>query len=1093
MKRTIMLCAVLALLVLGLGNVTAGAANSGKCGDNLTWKLDDSGVLTISGKGAMYHYNHDDRKSPWISNTAISSVRIKEGVTSIGDESFYDCTGLKSVTVPKSVTSIGDESFHGCTGLKSVTIPEGVTSIGPYAFSDCTGLKSMTIPDSVTSIGKCAFYGCSGLTSVTLPQGIKSIAAVFPWCTGLTSVRIPESVTEINDTFYGCTGLTSVKIPESVTDMENAFYGCTGLTSVSIPSGVTRIGWSAFCWCTGLKSVTIPESVSAIGGAAFQGCSNLTSVTIPENVTSIGENAFFNCKDLTDVYYGGTDAQWKSISIAGYNDPLLSAAIHYNSTGPEETAAGVIQEGDVWAMRWKCTYTVDGKGGKSHPKLEIYMDGVDKGAGSKFSVSMTDPDQSPWLTATGFSAGDFVKITVRGTKENPIDIIDHLFYGYTGVKEAVLSNVSTILTGAFENCSSLRKVGTLDDSLRSIGSSVFKDCTSLQTIEGVPENLKYIGEGAFQNSGITAFDPGNTISEIKGKAFEGSGSLSSIRIPIAVDTIGENAFNGCQNMKDVYYAGNKQAWKKISIASGNDPLKSATIHYEGQQTIYGIDRQLDLDYPFEEYVFQTKATQYNPELAYMLAIMAQAAYEQDTTLSTYLSLRFKAEGIISDYRDDSTAAYTMAQKTLDDGSQLVLITIRGSFGWSWASDFNLGLGSELFTGWHKGFESTEKQIYAALENYLGGIRTENTTYVITGHSQGAAVGNLLAVKLSDAGVPNTKVYDYNFACPNVASGAGWLWNPDGKHNNIFNIGNIQDPVTYVPGPLCNVAGILTPWSSWGKYGRSRWFHPLTESVAGHDMDFYVEYLEQRKGFSDYITFDEINDIDTVRGIVQNFWLKISCPVDVIISDSSGKSVAAVFDNEPYYFDSEFGEVIILVNGDEKVIMLPPDDEYVVGLSATDEGQMTFEALEADLLTNEVIGQKTFEAVGLTKYKNMMSMIGGSIQMPDVQLLVMDNETGTPVKRILPDGSERDVIADWMGEYNEIVWAYDSAARTVTVFGPMISGDRPVLVAEYDGDGRMLGATRLDGSGIVTFPDRPETVRLFWTDREGRPLSVCGEM
>jgi hypothetical protein len=65
------------------------------------------------------------------------------------------CKG--EVTVPDGVTSIGDYAFFDCTSLSSVTIPNSVTSIGWYAFCDCTSLTSVTIPDSVTSIGPSAF------------------------------------------------------------------------------------------------------------------------------------------------------------------------------------------------------------------------------------------------------------------------------------------------------------------------------------------------------------------------------------------------------------------------------------------------------------------------------------------------------------------------------------------------------------------------------------------------------------------------------------------------------------------------------------------------------------------------------------------------------------------------------------------------------------------------------------------------------------------------------------------------------------------------------------------------------------------------
>ena len=54
-------------------------------------------------------------------------------------------------------------------------------------------------------------------------------------------------------------------------------------------------------------------------------------MTIPNSVTYIGEWAFDDCTSLTDVYYAGSEAQWKAISISSNrNDDLLTANIHYN-------------------------------------------------------------------------------------------------------------------------------------------------------------------------------------------------------------------------------------------------------------------------------------------------------------------------------------------------------------------------------------------------------------------------------------------------------------------------------------------------------------------------------------------------------------------------------------------------------------------------------------------------------------------------------------------------------------------------------------------------------------------------------------------
>ena len=310
--------AMILLLCLGVFLCLGAAAyaepaviDSGTCGadgDNLTWTLYDTEELVIDGTGKMY--NFDRGNAPWYDENRfeISSVTVRDGVTSIGKYAFQDCSSLTSVTIPESVTSIGDGAFYYCSSLTSVTIPESVTSIGNSTFYRCSSLTSVTIPEGVTSIGTGAFTDCFSLTSVTIPVGVTSIGT---------------------EAFYYCRGLTSVTIPKSVTSIGSlAFYCCSSLTSVTIAEGVTSIGSSAFSGCRSLTDITLPAGVTSIGAGAFSRCSSLTSVTIPESVTSIGANAFSGCVALADVYYSGAEAQWKTISIEKDNDPLKNATIH---------------------------------------------------------------------------------------------------------------------------------------------------------------------------------------------------------------------------------------------------------------------------------------------------------------------------------------------------------------------------------------------------------------------------------------------------------------------------------------------------------------------------------------------------------------------------------------------------------------------------------------------------------------------------------------------------------------------------------------------------------------------------------------------
>ena len=289
-------------IVLYSSNIVA-SGTCGEKGNNLTWILDDEGVLTISGTGAMANWEND---SPWHENQDIKSVMIEDGVTSIGVNAFYGCSGLTSIKIPNSVTSIGEGAFYVCIGLTSITIPNSVTSIRSRAFSGCIGLTSITIPNSVTSIGSFAFSGCSGLTSITIPDSVTSIGSYV---------------------FYKCSGLTSIKIPNSVTSIGSyVFSGCSGLTSITIPDSVTSIGTSVFSGCSGLTSITISNSVTSIGNYAFSGCIGLTSITIPNSVTSIGTSAFSGCSGLTRVIYLGIEERWNNLTIESDNDYCLKAA-----------------------------------------------------------------------------------------------------------------------------------------------------------------------------------------------------------------------------------------------------------------------------------------------------------------------------------------------------------------------------------------------------------------------------------------------------------------------------------------------------------------------------------------------------------------------------------------------------------------------------------------------------------------------------------------------------------------------------------------------------------------------------------------------
>ncbi|MDE6425983.1 MAG: leucine-rich repeat protein [Ruminococcus sp.] len=290
MKMNKIIAGVMAVCVMGFGvpyvnavadnntviMASAETINSGTCGKNLTWILDDEGTLTISGTGDMEDYknsiSHDD--IPWNSeNKVIKKVVIEDGVTSIGANSFASCGNLTSIEIPDSVKSIREKAFSYCD-FTSVKIPDGVTSIGDYAFFACRSLTSVEIADSVTSIGQTAFCDCSGLQSVKMSNSITSIEeGTFNSCGRLESINIPDSLTSIGrGAFYMCGSLKSVELPDSLTSIGEIAFSGSGLTSVKIPESVKSISNNAF-YCWKLKSITIfnPDCIISDDNAISDG------------------------------------------------------------------------------------------------------------------------------------------------------------------------------------------------------------------------------------------------------------------------------------------------------------------------------------------------------------------------------------------------------------------------------------------------------------------------------------------------------------------------------------------------------------------------------------------------------------------------------------------------------------------------------------------------------------------------------------------------------------------------------------------------------------------------------------------------------
>ena len=501
---------------------------SGICGaqgDNLTWTVDENGLLTISGTGEMAGFLNS--RGPWY-NKGVKTAVIESGATSIGGGAFADCRTLTSVTIPDTVTHIDEAAFDYCSALTGINIPASVTSIGDGAFVFCPALEAITVAEgnpSYCSIDG-VLYSADGKTLCCVPGATAG------------SFVIPSEVTSIGArAFQTCGNLTSVTIPEGVTSIGDWAFGyCSGLTGITIPAAVTDIGYAAFANCSGLTDVTIPAAVTAIGDYAFSGCEGLKTITFRGDAPAIGDDAFAGVS--ADAYYS-SDANWKGEDRVDYGGSLHWCPI------PSGTCGADVQ----WSLSGDGVLTVSGSGAMADYDFSggpwaFYSDRIRSVVIEAGVTKIGDNAFSGCSSLTGVTIPD--SVTALG---------QWAFYNCGALNSVTIpGGVTAIPEGAFQNCGALKTV-TLSEGVTAIGEVAFDGCAALTGVT-IPGTVTTIGRAAFYGSvSLAEITLPEGLTTIEGHAFS-HGGLTSITIPASVKSIGDDAFGYNSKLKTITFLGN---------------------------------------------------------------------------------------------------------------------------------------------------------------------------------------------------------------------------------------------------------------------------------------------------------------------------------------------------------------------------------------------------------------------------------------------------------------------------------------------------------------------------------------------------------
>lgn len=278
------------------------------------------------------------------------------------------------------------------------------------------------------------------------------------------------------------------------------------------------------------KIKSLIESASAITGESYE---DLTSA-IQGLKNGYGKGG----DDKMKAYFSGTSFAITEEEFAGvttipehtlaYSKGLTSLSIPDTVTSIGESSfyhcTNVQYLKIPISLRFNNQYTFQNMSGIKHVDFSL-------GDGTRVDFSSSERDYMPWLISS------------------------------SNLESATLPNGMTrICSFMFYECTKLKSVN-IPDGVKSIGQYAFYHCNSLESID-IPNGVANIEKYAFARSMYSAY-PG----------------LTKLAIPSTITSIGEWAFGGNTGLTDIYYGGTEEEWAAIEIGEHNEPLSTATIHY----------------------------------------------------------------------------------------------------------------------------------------------------------------------------------------------------------------------------------------------------------------------------------------------------------------------------------------------------------------------------------------------------------------------------------------------------------------------------------------------------------------------------------
>ena len=331
--------------------ITPATVLEGRCGENVTFVLDDIGRLTIDGNGEMFDYFEE--QAPWFEyRNSISILEIRQGVSFVSPFAFYGCNSIVKIRCSENdaLTSDGLSLINLQTGELILTaakgryeMPDEVKHLSAPTFIIAGNIA--VEPNSRFTVDSGIIYDKSGNIAAVLPSyretvftidrnitiaeyafmltkypsiiDTKQLSVSFePHCIGF---YYDGKMTQTDLSFKVCDGSTAVDYAEKYGFMidgydigkcgDSLMWRCrenSGVLTISgsgdmyVYSAVTEVPWSGYL--TDVSEIVIDDSVTSLSPYAFYNAKNLTCLTIPLSVKAPRDNTtWYGCTNLTSL------------------------------------------------------------------------------------------------------------------------------------------------------------------------------------------------------------------------------------------------------------------------------------------------------------------------------------------------------------------------------------------------------------------------------------------------------------------------------------------------------------------------------------------------------------------------------------------------------------------------------------------------------------------------------------------------------------------------------------------------------------------------------------------------------------------------